>query len=77
MHNVMIWNFSGGPVQVELSLEALPKEMRARQLMLDAAGTGVEENQRLRPDPLETLKAGDQKLTLKLQPWAIHYWSLE
>ena len=60
-----------------MSLEALPKEMRARQLTLDAAGAGGEENQRLHPEPLQTLKAGDQKLSLRLEPWAIHYWSLE
>jgi hypothetical protein len=77
MHNLMLWNFSGEPAQVELSLDSLPKEMRARHVMLDAAGAGVEENQRLRPEPLRTLKAGDQKLSLKLEPWAVHYWSLE
>jgi xylan 1,4-beta-xylosidase len=77
MNNVMLWNFSGKPVQVELKLEALPKEMRTRHIILDAVGAGVEENQRLRPEPLQALKAGCQKLSLKLEPWAIHYWSLE
>ena len=64
-------------MQPGLSLEALPKEIRARHILLDAAGSGVEENQRLRPEPLQKLKAGDQKLRLKLEPWAVHYWSLE
>jgi hypothetical protein len=77
MHNVMLWNFSREPAHVDMSLEALPKEMRARHITLDAADPGVEENQRLRPEPLQALKAGDQKLSLKLEPWAIHYWSLE
>ena len=77
MHNVLLWNFSGEPAQVALSLEALPKEMRARHIILDALGAGGEENQRLRPEPLQMWKAGDQKLSLKLEPWAVHYWSLE
>ncbi|MCI0535667.1 MAG: hypothetical protein L0Z50_10615 [Verrucomicrobiales bacterium] len=77
MHNVMLWNFSGNAVEVELSLEALPKEVHARHIVLDATGAGVEENQRLRPEPRTTLKAGGQKLALKLEPWAVHYWSLE
>jgi hypothetical protein len=77
MHNVMLWNFSSEPAHVELSLEALPKDMRVRHIVLDAAGAGGDENQRLRPEPLQTWKAGDQKLLLTLEPWAIHYWSLE
>jgi xylan 1,4-beta-xylosidase len=77
MHNLMLWNFSSEPAQVKLSLEALPKEMRARHIMLDAAAAGGDENQRLRPEPLQMLKAGDHKLSLKLEPWAVHYWSLE
>jgi hypothetical protein len=77
MHNVMLWNFSSEPAQVEINLKALPRELRMRHIVLDAAGAGADENLRLRPDPLQTLKAGDHKFSLKLEPWAIHYWSLE
>ena len=77
MHNLVLWNFSNEPVPVELHLKALPKEMRARHVILDATGAGADENQRLRPDPLQTIKSGDQTLSLKLEPWAVHYWSLE
>lgn len=77
MHNVMLWNFSAEPAQVELSLEGVPKNMRVRHIVLDATGAGADENQRLRPEPLRDLKAGSQKLSLALDPWAVHYWSLE
>jgi hypothetical protein len=77
MHNLLLWNFSGEPVQVELRLAALPKDMRARHVVLDATGAGADENQRLRPDPLRTIKSGDQTVSLQLEPWAVHYWSLE
>jgi len=77
MHNLMLWNFSSQPARVALSLVALPRAMRARHIVLDAAGAGVEENQRLRPESPRTFQAGDQELSLELEPWAIHYWSLE
>ena len=77
MHNMMLWNFSDQPATVKLSLNDLPKDMRVRHIVLDASGSGLEENQRLRPDPFVQIKKGNQSLTLKLEPWAVHYWSLE
>jgi xylan 1,4-beta-xylosidase len=77
MHNMMLWNFSDQPVDVELSLNDLPKKMRTRHIVLDATGAGLDENQRLRPDPFVNIEQGNQKITVKLEPWAVHYWSLE
>lgn len=77
MHNMMLWNFSDRPVMVSLKLEDLPKDMRVRHIVLDATGAGLEENQRLRPDPFIKVAAGTQQLTVRLEPWAVHYWSLE
>ena len=77
MHNMMLWNFSDKPVTVKLSLEMLPKDMRVRHIVLDATGSGLEENQRLRPDPFIKIQKGNQSLTVKLEPWGVHYWSLE
>jgi hypothetical protein len=77
MHNLLLWNFSGEPAHVELSLESLRRNVQARHIVLDAAGPGTEENHRLRPEPLSAWKAGSQRLSMKLDPWAIHYWSLE
>jgi xylan 1,4-beta-xylosidase len=51
--------------------------MRVRHIVLDANGAGIEENQRLRPDPFIKLKKGSQILTVKLEPWGVHYWSFE
>lgn len=77
MHNMMLWNFSDQTVEVEMSLNDLPKKMRTRHIVLDATGAGNDENHRLRPDPFIQLNPGNQKLTVKLEPWAVHYWSLE
>lgn len=77
MHNMMLWNFSDQTVEVELSLNDMPKDMRTRHIVLEANSTGLDENQRLRPEPFVYIKKGNYKTTLKLEPWAVHYWSLE
>lgn len=77
MFNVMLWNFSGEPANVRLVFDGLPKEMRVRHLVLDASAGAAEENERLRPEPFEKWTTGAKQLTLELQPWAVHYWSLD
>ena len=77
MHNMMLWNFSDKPVTIKINLANLPKDMQVRHIVLDATGAGLEENQRLRPDPFIKLKKGTETINLKLEPWAVHYWSLE
>ncbi|WP_432710538.1 GH39 family glycosyl hydrolase [Pedobacter sp.] len=77
MHNMMLWNFSDQPKTISINLENFPKDMRIRHITLDATGSGMEENQRLRPAPFVNLKKGSHTLTIKLEPWAVHYWSLE
>jgi hypothetical protein len=77
MFNVLLWNFSGSPAQAQLLLRGLPKEMRTRHIVLDATASSDDENARLRPDPFKSIQSGDQRMELNLEPWAIHYWSLE
>jgi xylan 1,4-beta-xylosidase len=77
MHNLMVWNFSDTATVVKVNFEDLPKDMRIRHFVLDASGGGLDENQRLRPDPFINLKKGTQVISLKLEPWAVHYWSFE
>ena len=77
MHNLLLWNFSSSPVQLELALKDLPRDVRVRHIVLDAATVSNDENARLRPDPFTNLKRGNQRLSLTLEPYAVHYWSLE
>lgn len=77
MYNLVLWNFSPSPIQLELSLDGLPKSMRTRHIMLDALAASGDENARLRPDPFKNMAKGDQQLTLPLEPYAVHYWSFE
>jgi xylan 1,4-beta-xylosidase len=77
MQNLVLWNFSAAPVEVRIELKSLPRDLRSRHISLDAAAPADDENTRLRPDPFTTLKKGDQHLTLRFEPYALHYWSFE
>ena len=77
MDNLVLWNFSKETVPVELSLVGLTRDTRSRHIILDAQNPSNDENARLRPEPFATLPKGDFRLNLNLEPYAIHYWSLE
>jgi hypothetical protein len=77
MRNLLLWNFSPSPVPVEILLRGLPTDSRARHIVLDALAGSSDENARLRPEPFFNLKKGDQRLTLTLEPYGVHYWSIE
>jgi xylan 1,4-beta-xylosidase len=77
MHNLVLWNFSASPAQVELSLLGLTNDARIRHITLDALAARADENARLRPEPFATLSRGDHRLDLELAPYAVHYWSFE
>jgi hypothetical protein len=75
--SLLVWNFSEAPVEVELTVDGLPKSMRVRHIVLDALAPSDDENARLRPDPPAELKAGTNRLQVQFDPYAIHFWSLE
>jgi hypothetical protein len=77
MDNLVLWNFSAETVPVELLLLGLSRDMRTRHIILDAQIASNDENARLRPEPFATLPKGDRHLDLKLEPYAVHYWSFE
>jgi len=77
MQNLLLWNFSNAPVPVEISLGGHPKDLRTRHVVFDATAPSDDENARLRPEPYATLKRGSATWRLQLEPYAIHYWSIE
>jgi hypothetical protein len=76
MWNLLVWNFSDKIRDVEIKLTAIP-DVRVRHVVLDALSPSSDENARLRPDPPTQWKKGDQRLHIRLEPYAMHYWSLE
>jgi hypothetical protein len=74
---LLLWNFSREPIQVRVALENLPKDMRIRHIVMDAKTSSSDENARLRPEPFTSLSKTNATLTVPLEPYGIHYWSLE
>ena len=77
MFNVMLWNFSTNTVQVEVTFANLPRDLRLRQLTLDAESASHDENLRLRPRPPVGVRRGDHKLNALFGPYGIQFWMLE
>lgn len=77
MQNLLLWSFSASPIEVSISLNNLPRDLRSRHLALDAVAPSDDENSRLRPDPFKTIKKGESIPVLKFEPYAMHYWSFE
>jgi xylan 1,4-beta-xylosidase len=76
MWNLLVWNFSKRARDAELSLEGMP-DLGVRHIVLDAATASNDDNVRLRPEPPARWKKGDPPIQLRLEPYAVHYWSLE
>jgi hypothetical protein len=77
MQTLLLWNFSGETVPVEIELNGIPKDGRARHLTLDAATANGDENARLRPEPFFKITKGEHRLKVQLDPYALHYWSFD
>jgi hypothetical protein len=77
VHNLLLWNFLGSPIEVELHIEGLPKDVRVRHLVLDAVSNSNDENARLRPAPPSEMKKGDHRLKVQFEPYAVKFWSFE
>src|SRR5262249_18968368 len=77
MSNLLVWNFSTSPAEVDLTLEKMPKDMRVRHVVLDAHAPSRDGTAGRAPAPPARWKKGDVHLRVRPDPYAIHYWSLE
>jgi hypothetical protein len=77
VYNVLLWNYSTMPVQVDLTVEGAPTDLTLRQLFLDAAATSDDENARLRPVPSRKLKQGSMQIKVDLGAYGITFLGLE
>jgi len=74
---VLLWNFSDSPAEVDLTVRGLPREMRLREITLDALAPSDDENVRLRPSPSRGIEKGDHRVRVTLEPYAVWFWSFE
>ena len=76
-YNVLVWNYSTRPAQVDLAVEGASSDLTLRQLFLDAAAPTDDENSRLRPLPAQHLKAADMHIKVDLGSYGISFLALE
>ncbi len=75
-HNLLVWNFSEGPVRLHLDFETVPSRFAAHRRMLDAETASSDENHRLRPLETWPLTPERNTFTLDLGPYGIEYWEI-
>ncbi len=77
LYNLLFWNFSNSPRQVEISWNGLPFNATAKRVALDAATGSNDENDRLRPQPAVKMTAGTGSTRASLGPYGVEFWYLE
>jgi hypothetical protein len=77
LYNLLVWNFSSDPVDINASVERVPAVMSARRLSLDATTASNDENQRLLPIGRLKIGAGTDRKAFTLNPYGIEFWELE
>jgi hypothetical protein len=75
--NLMLWNFSGSPVHVNVSASDVPGRLLMRPELLDANAPSYDENARLRPLNPTKIDKGNLQTGVDLEPWGIAFWSFE
>ncbi|HWR52177.1 MAG TPA: hypothetical protein VN428_13785 [Bryobacteraceae bacterium] len=77
LYNLLIWNFSPSPAQVEIAWSGLPYNAMAKRVSLDAETGSNVENERLRPRPPLKMTAGAGRGAAQLGPYGIEFWYVE
>jgi hypothetical protein len=71
VHNVLLWNYSMTPAQVDLAIEGAPSDLTLCQLFLDAAAPSYDENVRMRSLPSRKMKQGSMQIKVDLGAYGI------
>jgi xylan 1,4-beta-xylosidase len=77
VYNILVWNFSPEPVDVQLTVDHVPSDISLNQKVLDANAPTDDENVRLRPFEPRPLKSGQEKISVSLGAYGIHFLSLD
>ncbi len=76
-YNVLLWNFSNSPAQVEVILQDIPGPLTAKPILLDAVTPSNDEIARLRPERSFEIKADQPVIRMSLEPFGIRFWAFE
>ena len=77
LYNILLWNFSPEPVDVQLTVDGVPSDITLTQRVLDASAPSDDENARLRPLETHPVKSSQEKISVSLGAYGIHFLSLE
>jgi hypothetical protein len=74
-YNLLFWNFSDSPVQVELELVNAPRKMSAMRQRLNATGGSDDDTYRIQTiGYTDIVTGGSQRLDVDLGPYDVQYW---
>ena len=76
-YNLLLWNFSASPTQVELTFENMPGSMTAKPVVLDAVTSNNDEIARLRPESPFQIRADQPAFRISFEPYGVRFWSFE
>lgn len=76
-YNVLVWNFSATPVQIDLTLDGAPGALTMRRLVLDAIGPSDDENERLRWQTPFARKLDAPRVSFELDKYGVSFLTLE
>jgi hypothetical protein len=76
-YNLLLWNFSLTPAEVQLKFEEPPGALAGRPVVLDATAPSSDENSRLRPEEPVRIKKAQPRLKVPLDSYGIRFWSFE
>ena len=76
-YNLLLWNFSASPVQVELTLENMSCDMMAKPVVLNAATTNNDEIARLSPENPFQIRVKQPAFRISFEPYGVRFWSFE
>ncbi len=77
LYNLLFWNYSTKPVEVDIRWEDVPRNLRVRKIALDAATPSSDENHRLRPIGRLRVAAGAGGAQAALDPYGVEFWYFE
>ena len=77
LDNLLVWNFSAAPAEIDLACQGLRPGMRARHLVLNPSSGDDDENSRLRPDASARIDGSELRVPVKLDAYGVQYWSFE
>ncbi len=75
--NLMLWNFSTAPANVEVAFTDMPGDMTAKPVVLDAVTPSNDEIARLRPEPAFRIESEQPRMRIGLEPYQVRFWSFE